>query len=445
LSLERVVFGVVLALAAYLASYRAYVSSTLHPLGWGNQQVIYEASHWLLVAALVYWLMLRQGTLQRYLAEWLDKKYLLGFVLLCVASTLWSVAPSVTAFHVLVLLAATWTAGYIGLRCTCEEIIAYLSWLTAAVVIGSFYLALFDPLETGLQAFYGPGVWRGIFWNRNHLGSMAALLAVLLLVRLLDARSFRGWPSRAFFFMIYVGAIVAVVKTKSSTGALVLLISHAACVVLLAWLKVEKRMRGIHYLVAAAAAVAVAAALLVNLDQVFAAFNKDFRLSGRVNLWGYLFRDVIAERPGLGYGMGALWSDADFRAAGRKYIGSNPVIGDNGFVDVLMGVGAIGLATLLPVVAAAGIGAVSYLVRNRTTASIFPVLAMLCILLSNLTFSLLLEIEVLAWSLVVVVLFLTGRRPRSISAPSEEDDRHGLDQDREVVPKRPVADVPDVQ
>lgn len=432
---NRLIFWIVLFVAGFFSSYRSYVFSTLHPgILIGNDQVRIEAGFWLLASVLVLWLMLRGNTLTAYLRQWYGQKVLLIFLGLCAASVAWSVAPAVTSFQVIVLVAATWIAAYIGMRCTVVEVARYVSWFAAGVVIGSVYLAVVDPLSPGVQRFYGPDVWRGVFWNRNHLGSIAAFLSVILLIRLIDLRAQPGRAARVFFFAVYLGMLFLVYKSKSTTGLLVAVIAHAACILAALWTIFEKRLRRGHYLLAVAVGILLVALVLGNLEQIFGLFNKDFRLSGRVRLWNHLLDEVVAQRPLLGYGLGSLWSDPVFRQSGKHLIGTPPVIGDNGFIDVLLNLGIVGLTAMVAVFIVAWKRVVQFLIRQKTIASIFPLAVMLCATLSNLTFSLLMEIELLIWCAIVVVLFATSINAELIGTFSTQDNGNRLHQDGKVVP-----------
>jgi exopolysaccharide production protein ExoQ len=410
LRVERMAFAAVLVLAAGTSNLRSLVSWGLHPVGQQfSDHAWLELGGWLVTVLLVLWLLVREDRLAEYGNNWRRQPGLVLFLAICTASLLWSVNPLVTAFRITVLLSATSIAAYIGMRCKPAELLRYLAWFCAIVIVASAWMALTDPL-LGKQRIYGPDVWRGIFWNKNHLGSVSALCSAVLLLRILDVRSPPGWFSRLLFVPFYLLALVAIYKSRSGTGGLVALILHLLVLLSTLWACFESRLRRAHYVWLAACGLILAAAVLANVETIFGAFNKDLKLSGRWDLWNYLLWDVIPRHLLLGHGFGALWGDTDFRALAAVPLGMVPVIGDNGFIDIALGVGVVGLISFLLVYYAAWKGAVSYLRREKGAAGNLPLIVMCASLFSNLGFSLLMEIEVFFWGLIVAVLFSTATR-----------------------------------
>lgn len=411
--LERIVFAAVLILAAGTSNLRSLVWWNLHPVGQKfSDQAWLEVGSWCVTMLLVLWLLIREGSLPEYLRSWRRQPLLIMFLAICAASVLWSVNPLVTAFRVVVLLSATLIAAYIGMRCKPAQLLDYLAWFCAIVVVSSAYMALADPL-LGKQRIYGPDVWRGIFWNKNHLGLVAALCSAVLLLRIIDLRSAPGRFASVLFVPVYLLALVAVFKSRSGTGGLTALILHALVLLTILWTSFESRMRRPHYLLLLVGGALIVATALANIELIFGVFNKDLRLSGRTVLWSYLLQDVIPSHLVLGQGFGALWGDPGFRALAAVPLGMVPVIGDNGFMDILLGVGAVGLAAFMLMYLAAWQRSIGWLVREKTVAGCFPLLVMAFSLLANLGFSLLTEIEVLVWGLIVALLFDTSAEFRA--------------------------------
>ncbi|MCX7164837.1 MAG: hypothetical protein NTV11_01000 [Rhodocyclales bacterium] len=407
---ERVVFGVVLALAAYASNFRSLIFWELHP-GFGDfpDQASIEMAYWLLAALLVLWLLLQEGNLRNYWQNWRRQPWPIAFLLICSLSLFWSSDPAVSFHRASILIASTWVAAYIGMRCDVEEFLHYLSWFGALVALAAAYMALTDPLF-GIDRAYGPAVWRGVFWNKNHLGSVIALFSAVLLLTLVNIRSRPGHGPTAWFILAYAGSLTVVYKSHSAAGYLLVLILHATVFLSLLWIALAERMQRWHYILAAIAAIAVILVALANLNAILGAFNRDITLTGRTKLWAYLLEEVVSKRMLLGYGFGSLWEDSQFRALANEKLGFYPVIGDNGFMDILLGVGAVGLAAFMLVYFTALKGAIRCLVREKNVAGCLPLLIMSFALFSNISFSLLVEIEAMVWGLIVAVLFTTAKR-----------------------------------
>ncbi len=285
---ERIVFGIVLALAAYTSNFRSLVFWELHP-GFGEfpNQASIELACWLLAVLLVLWLLMKEGNLSGYWRNWRRQPWPIAFLAICALSILWSSNPAISFHRASILMASTCVAAYIGMRCTVEELLRYLSWLGAVVVLAAACMALTDPL-LGIDRAYGPTVWRGIFWNKNHLGSVAALSSAVLLLALINIRSRPGYGVQTWVALAYAGSLAVAYKSHSAAGYLLVLILHATVFLSLLWIVFEERMRRRHYILVSIAAIVVIAVALVNLNTILGAFNRDITMTGRTKLGAYL-------------------------------------------------------------------------------------------------------------------------------------------------------------
>jgi O-antigen ligase len=110
----------------------------------------------------------------------------------------------------------------------------------------------------------------------------------------------------------------------------------------------------------------------------------------------------------LGYGYGAIWSISAFRFGLGQSVGWRfPVlIGDNGFVDILLSIGIVGLIPFLGVFIQTWVRSIKHAINYRTQINFFPVLIMVFALMANISYSLFLETESFVWLLMITVLFI---------------------------------------
>jgi len=162
-----------------------------------------------------------------------------------------------------------------------------------------------------------------------------------------------------------------------------------------------------------AAGLVVAILALVNLDILFALFHRDTTLTGRVSLWSHLL-EIASQRFWLGHGFGAVWMLDPFREQVRLLVGwaSQPLIGDNGFIDIYLHLGIVGLVLFLGVLVSFAIRAIRYALAQKTLTGFFPVLVVIYAVFANITFSLFAETEVFVWFLIVSALFMTTPAPK---------------------------------
>ena len=263
-----------------------------------------------------------------------------------------------------------------GLRFRPEHVMEILFWFGAGLFIFSIALALGAP-KTGTM-YWAPfyGAWRGVYWHRNHLASITALLSAVYLFRFLlafQSRNSKGILD-AFFYLVSLSILFF---ARSATGYIVFLVLNLFVIAVWLWLKVAGRLQSRHYIFMTGGIVLGALLLLFNLDFVFGLFHRDTTLTGRVGLWSHLI-DLASQRLWLGHGFGAVWTFDSFREQIRQLVGwaSQPLIGDNGFLDIFLHLGTIGLLLLIGVLLIATIRSFRYAFTQKTLPAFFPLLIM---------------------------------------------------------------------
>jgi exopolysaccharide production protein ExoQ len=406
---------IVLFIAFLLANLRATIFVFLHP----NTSIILgpawiEIVLWLFLVIAILYNLIRSGQMDEYLSRW-RRNWLLGlFILLAFVSGLWSIGPLVTFFRALELFLATLVASYFGLRLGPKRIMSALFWFGAVLFILSIALAVGVP-PTGTM-YWAPfdGAWRGVYWHRNHLASITAFLSIVYLCRLILAFSKRD-ANGILDALLYVFSLVILYFARSATGFIVFIVLNALVVLASVWLQMEHRLQRGHYALILAAAILTAILILTSLDVVFGMFGRDTSMSGRVVLWSNLI-ELASRRPWLGHGFGAVWAFDSFRDEIQRLAGwtSQPLIADNGWLDIYLHLGIMGVLTLSGLLVLLAVRSLQYGGRQKTLSEFFPLLIMAYAFFSNITFSLFAETEVFVWFLIVAALFVVT--PTSPSA-----------------------------
>lgn len=263
---------------------------------------------------------------------------LAAVLVVCVASSLWSIDAGRTLGQSLQLVAGTSAALILvsalddgeSLRCL---VIAG----TCATAISIVAVALDWEWSTDSR-----GRMTGIFFNRNALG----LVAGLTLFAAVQWSWTRWHDQRSRMIAGFVCASVLVVwwRTGSATG----MIAGVAALVASTWVVARQHCVGrLRRLISAAPAVAVlgVVALVWARGTVTRWIGRDASFTGRTDTW-----DVIIEawnrRPVLGYGFFAGWFDPSVRA-GLRAIGYNHWEAHNGYLEVLFGAGLVGAGALV--------------------------------------------------------------------------------------------------
>ncbi len=417
--IDRITAITFLLLVFLLANIRTLVFWTLFPNADSlNGDAWREVWLWGLALVLMFYLLHVSGNINSYLVAWRMEPLLAGFILFCLVSGAWSISPMTTVQRSLSLLCASLAAVYLGSRHSLQGVIRILFWVSTVFVLSSFLLVVLQP---SLGRDFNPpydGAWRGIFWHKNHLGNLLPFFCIVFLFQMIQ-----WWKSRSIIRsflagMVYTLSLFMLWKSDSASGYVVAFILHGLFVLIPLWLRFSGKMARVHYLVVLAILVMVSIAVLVNLDLVFGLLGRSSSLTGRLPLWQYLLSDVHLQRPWLGYGFGSLWADEAFRVQTSRLLGwtYQVLISDNGFIDLLLDTGIVGLLLFLMLYLKFLIRAIRFALTNKNLLSFFIPLFMVYACLANLSYSLFLEIELQTWVIMIALYFLMHRKAVSEGA-----------------------------
>jgi O-antigen ligase len=112
----------------------------------------------------------------------------------------------------------------------------------------------------------------------------------------------------------------------------------------------------------------------------------------------------------LGYGFGAFWIQPGTMQKVQTFVGwGYPVrFSDNGYLDILLGLGCVGLVLLLAILATGFWRAICVAFQARNLTSFFPLFVLIHILFINISLSYFFEQETFIWFLLIVVLFMSS-------------------------------------
>jgi len=404
----------ILVLALFLASLRGSIfwpfyakTSSLFSVAW------LEVGAWILLAVLIVRMLRKDSKWMDFVRQWRGEKALLAFLVVAFLSIFWSISVHASLYRTAILVFSTFTGAYLGYRYGVRGLVSVIFWFGAIVVILSFAFALLLPQLSVMSGYPYYGSWRGIYWHRNHLGAISALLNAVFLLRILA-----GYRERLQFFVLdlifYVLSLILVYLASSAAGYILTLVLHFVVILLVTWLKISPHLKTIHYISMLGITVAGAVFVLSNLDVIFGLFNRQPNLTGRIPMWDYLLKNVISRSPWIGFGFGAIWTIPSFRTGLQQTQGwPFPIlIGDNGFIDILLHVGLIGLSLFLAFWVRAWILSFKHGIQQRNLLDFFPLVFLVFTLFANISFSLFLETESFVWLMLVAVSFACARDER---------------------------------
>jgi exopolysaccharide production protein ExoQ len=148
------------------------------------------------------------------------------------------------------------------------------------------------------------------------------------------------------------------------------------------------RLRGVQriplVLFSSLGAIALGVVVFANQAMLPYLFSKDATLTGRTGLWE-LVRVAISQHPLLGYGFDSFWQGLQGDSLSIIVaVGWLVPTAHNGYYDVLLGVGFLGVACFLPAFFQMLARSLRYLSTERSSAGLFPVAFLAFWLIYNL-------------------------------------------------------------
>ncbi len=355
-----------------------------------------------------------QSLMSAFGSAWKKQTFLILFLLFSVCSLVWSVYLEASLYKISVLLFASLMGVYLAVR---YEVRGGLKIIRSAGVIfifSSFALLLISEPFSRLLNYPYYGAWRGIFWHRNHLGSLMAYFSTLFVMQIVMLRGrWLAIRANAIYFLL---AAVLVFGSRSAAGILLFFVLNFTVIVGLIWLQIRHLLTKAHYLAMFALVSLAVILIMINLDFIFGLVGRDTTMTGRTFIWADLLARVWPERPILGYGFGALWMIEAFRTSMqvRHNWPYQVFFGDNGFLDFLLNLGVVGFGLFMMYFVKVGINSVKALVRSGSFLSLLLPLTFLYVLLANTSFSFFLEIDQFVWMLLVMVSVWSAEPNRSL-------------------------------
>jgi O-antigen ligase len=357
-------------------------------------------------------------------------------------SAIWSDVPSLTGRRALALLLTTGVGLYVAIRFDLEGQARLVAVTLSAAALLSVLAVLLWP-DVGIdQEFWRGPAWRGVYTQKNTLARLTTLLTASSLTLVLGMRpSSRRW--------IAIAALSAAFPflTRSLTSLIAALAMYGVLGLLVLWHRrrggrVERWQLRRLAVLAALTAVVWGSVLYLHRppagsgpgntrsveaprsDQVALLDRRGTGLS-RLELWG-LVGDRILGRALLGYGYGAFWRGSH---GASSYVWSRvdwqPPSAHNGFLDVALGIGGVGLLLMCAHLIKTGARAIgAFRVHGLEASGLWPTVFVVFFCLYNLPETSMLVQNSLLWATYVALAFSCTAARSGASAQAK--DRRGV-------------------
>lgn len=301
----------------------------------------------------------------------------LALVALALLSMTWSAYPDVTIRRAGSLATATLWAWYLVARYDLKDVVLLICQAAGLLALLSLAVGAASP---GLGQ--APDGWIGVFSTKNELGSIMALASVTYIYVLAARRP--QFTNLLLFGAALVLSLGLLYLSQSRSAWVATMVGAMICIAI----RMTYRRVGFGIIVWATILLLIVPALALvsgQLGMLAAMLGKDSTLTGRVELW-MILPDYIAQAPWFGHGYAAFWVlDSVNVFQIWTTVGWEPPHAHNGWLDVMLGLGAAGLVlmgTQILMILANGIRSV---VRGDKVESQYILIITFVILTSNIT------------------------------------------------------------
>jgi exopolysaccharide production protein ExoQ len=281
------------------------------------------------------------------------------------------------------------------------QLVAWALFLGAAL---SLLLVILYPGSMTYRSGPLAGSWMGSFGHKNRLGRMMGLGVVVFALLITERGGKISWFNWAGLCLC--GFMLVMSQSRTAWITTIILLMFIPTMRYLRGARLPMSLRvGSLMILGFVATMAGIHFLIVGLE----ALGRDLTFSGRTTIWGY---SIIAgmEHSMLGAGYRAFWTPE-----GANYIYARiwAVIGNghNGYLDLWLELGFIGLGLFLLMFITAMKRSYLRLIRSNDIVGLFYPLILIYALIYSMTEKFLLEQSEMIWVLMMVTLiYLTPRR-----------------------------------
>ncbi len=325
---------------------------------------------------------------------------LLLLILYAFASVFWSVNFSVSFRRGVAMLGTALFGVYLVTRYSMRDQMQLLVWSLAIAALLSLAAAIVTPSLGITSGTANTGSWRGIFTQKNTLGRMMGLSAILSFAIAITERRYRYW----LLFGLSIGLVVMARSVTPLLSALITL----PLIPLYSFI----RHRWPPMMIIPAVIVmiflgmTIVAIITANLDFFFGLLGKDLTLTGRTKLWSTVWGigNETNFHRWFGYGYSGFWLGADGESARVwRVITWKPKHAHNGFLDIWLDLGFVGLVLFGITLLLAVIRSIRRIGEAHRAEDIWPFLFLVYFLIVNVTQGVVMRPNNLFWTLFVSI------------------------------------------
>jgi exopolysaccharide production protein ExoQ len=327
-------------------------------------------------------------------------------------SFFWSFDPGLTFRRGFALFLTGQAGLYCAVQYKFDEMLPILADALAMVIAISICVALAMPDIGASPVITGELGWRGLLAEKNNFGRVCGI-GMLVFIYLSHCRQVGGLK-RGLYVGCALLALLGCIRSESKATLATLICIFVIAATHSAALRIF-RSRRVALTAAALTGVVLTVFLASSSELVFSFFKRDSSLSGRTTIWS-LAMDAWLHRPWIGHGYGAFWlnrqgPDIEVNAALAGFVAAHS---HNGYLDVLLDIGIVGLAALILLLAGCFVRHLKAFLRHQSSREHgWALLFLLFMVIYNFFDSSLLRRNSLEWMLLTVICFYSGTLKQS--------------------------------
>lgn len=273
----------------------------------------------------------------------------------CWFSLTWALYPEAGLRRLVLTTIVAWSLLALVREIAVNRLINILHVVLALLLVAN-YLAVFLFPATGLDPNVYDGVtntWRGVMGQKNFVGFACAMTAIMFSI----GAGFPAWnaPQGRPLLIVRIIVVLAALnflmrsESKTSIGIGVFALLVGALFTYLATVRGQRRLAAPGWAwIAIAPFAIICLGMAIDATPYLEMVSDPAAFTGRTQIWTGLIKAYV-EQPLLGVGYGSLWDvgpDGPMKIYAKDWA-SEVSQGHNGYLDMLVQVGAIGLLLIV--------------------------------------------------------------------------------------------------
>jgi exopolysaccharide production protein ExoQ len=196
-------------------------------------------------------------------------------------------------------------------------------------------------------------MWTGITTHKNMLGIISSYSGLIFIIDLLNNWKNKDNRTIKIINILFILLSLFLLVGSKSTTSLVVLILGTVLYIVLSFAK--SNIKKIRKIIVSIIIVLISIQLFYGMtfnsslfEKIVGFMGKDVTLTGRTDLWALLI-EIGLKKPFLGYGFGAFWGGDVVYYIWTKFLWG-PLEAHNGYINVFISLGFIGLAILIMII-----------------------------------------------------------------------------------------------